>query len=598
MGRKKIQIARIDDERNRQVTFTKRKFGLMKKAYELSVLCDCEIALIIFNSANKLFQYASTDMDKVLLKYTEYNEPHESRTNSDIVEMLRKKENKGDDLCDPYDQALNKKEHKGGESPDDQDVEPGYNLLTPRTEAKYQKINEEFDRMMQMNMRQGVVLPGQVTNMPPQMPVAVPVTQQQQNNILGYGGASNVPVSVPINNMVTGAGLLQPPQQIPARNVSPGVQPQRPPSNGVPGEWDGTLNPMWCEVARQRSPQPHMNSVSPNPQQQQQHRRSPGVQDGRFLSPPPGAMLGADLTGTSAGAGTAGDCEIIGTPNSRSSAHRMWAHPNSQHHARNGYVNQNRASPGVMVSSAAQSKQPSPSLPRSGGHPTLRVAIPSSRGVLPSMPQQNMRNGPISTNNQSLSTPVVSVATPSMNPGLPNYPSAMPTAYNKLVEKQGENTLMTLTCYDFALNSADLVGLGNFSSPISSWQQQHPLSAAVQAAGIPSGGPSTTPATLSQGQSLTVQTNQGPMQIKSEPVSPPQDRHTPAVNNAGGLHANNTSPVNSLCSSSSSSPFPADGEDRGDGSFHSPGGSRMRKALEDSDNPAAKRPRLNDNWGT
>ncbi|GLD73376.1 myocyte-specific enhancer factor 2C isoform X2 [Lates japonicus] len=69
-----------------QVTFTKRKFGLMKKAYELSVLCDCEIALIIFNSSNKLFQYASTDMDKVLLKYTEYNEPHESRTNSDIVE--------------------------------------------------------------------------------------------------------------------------------------------------------------------------------------------------------------------------------------------------------------------------------------------------------------------------------------------------------------------------------------------------------------------------------------------------------------------------------------------------------------------------------
>ena len=70
MGRKKISIQRISDERNRQVTFTKRKFGLMKKAYELSVLCDCEIAVIIFNTHNKLFQYASTDMDKVLLKYT------------------------------------------------------------------------------------------------------------------------------------------------------------------------------------------------------------------------------------------------------------------------------------------------------------------------------------------------------------------------------------------------------------------------------------------------------------------------------------------------------------------------------------------------
>ncbi|GBP42078.1 Myocyte-specific enhancer factor 2 [Eumeta japonica] len=46
------------------VTFNKRKFGVMKKAYELSVLCDCEIALIIFSSNNKLYQYASTDMDK------------------------------------------------------------------------------------------------------------------------------------------------------------------------------------------------------------------------------------------------------------------------------------------------------------------------------------------------------------------------------------------------------------------------------------------------------------------------------------------------------------------------------------------------------
>lgn len=70
-----------------QVTFNKRKFGVMKKAYELSVLCDCEIALIIFSSSNKLYQYASTDMDKVLLKYTEYNEPHESLTNKNIIEV-------------------------------------------------------------------------------------------------------------------------------------------------------------------------------------------------------------------------------------------------------------------------------------------------------------------------------------------------------------------------------------------------------------------------------------------------------------------------------------------------------------------------------
>uniref|UniRef100_A0A8C5DXN7 Myocyte-specific enhancer factor 2C-like n=1 Tax=Gouania willdenowi TaxID=441366 RepID=A0A8C5DXN7_GOUWI len=115
MGRKKIQIARIMDERNRHVTFTKRKFGLMKKAYELSVLCDCEIALIIFNSTNKLFQYASTDMDKVLLKYTEYNEPHESRTNADIVDTLRKKGLNG---CDSPDIEA---DDSAGQSPESED---------------------------------------------------------------------------------------------------------------------------------------------------------------------------------------------------------------------------------------------------------------------------------------------------------------------------------------------------------------------------------------------------------------------------------------------------------------------------------------------
>ncbi|CAF3210757.1 unnamed protein product [Rotaria socialis] len=91
MGRKKINITRIIDERTRQVTFTKRKFGLMKKAYELSVLCGCEIALMIFNSNDRLFQYASSDMDKVLLKYADYNEPHESCTNVDIIDILNKK---------------------------------------------------------------------------------------------------------------------------------------------------------------------------------------------------------------------------------------------------------------------------------------------------------------------------------------------------------------------------------------------------------------------------------------------------------------------------------------------------------------------------
>ncbi len=50
MGRKKIVIKKILDERSRHATFAKRKNGLIKKAMELSVLCGCEIALVMFNS--------------------------------------------------------------------------------------------------------------------------------------------------------------------------------------------------------------------------------------------------------------------------------------------------------------------------------------------------------------------------------------------------------------------------------------------------------------------------------------------------------------------------------------------------------------------
>lgn len=87
----------------------------MKKAYELSVLCDCDIALIIFNSAGKLFQYASQNMDSVLLRYTDYQDTHESRTNQDIVDTLNKKESKNnegnldsdDDAFSPEEDTLN-----------------------------------------------------------------------------------------------------------------------------------------------------------------------------------------------------------------------------------------------------------------------------------------------------------------------------------------------------------------------------------------------------------------------------------------------------------------------------------------------------------
>ncbi|RRT49727.1 hypothetical protein B296_00052190 [Ensete ventricosum] len=62
MGRRgKVELKRIENKVNRQVTFEKRRNGLLKKAYELSVLCDVDVALIIFSSrGRRLFEFCSS----------------------------------------------------------------------------------------------------------------------------------------------------------------------------------------------------------------------------------------------------------------------------------------------------------------------------------------------------------------------------------------------------------------------------------------------------------------------------------------------------------------------------------------------------------
>uniref|UniRef100_A0A0P6K0X9 Putative mads box transcription factor n=1 Tax=Aedes aegypti TaxID=7159 RepID=A0A0P6K0X9_AEDAE len=218
MGRKKIQISRITDERNRQVTFNKRKFGVMKKAYELSVLCDCEIALIIFSSTNKLYQYASTDMDKVLLKYTEYNEPHESLTNKNIIE----KENKN-----------------GTMSPDSPEPEDSY-TLTPRTEAKYNKIDEDFQIMMQRNQQLSASGRVNMAGNSYSLPVSVPVigtyndsSMMQSSPQMAHNSISPRPSSSETDSVYPSGGILEMSNGYPHSASPLGGSPSPGPSPGI-----------------------------------------------------------------------------------------------------------------------------------------------------------------------------------------------------------------------------------------------------------------------------------------------------------------------------------------------------------------------------
>jgi hypothetical protein len=60
MTRKKIPIKKIDNTTARQVSFSKRRRGLFKKACELSILCDAEIALMVFSATGKFFEYSNS----------------------------------------------------------------------------------------------------------------------------------------------------------------------------------------------------------------------------------------------------------------------------------------------------------------------------------------------------------------------------------------------------------------------------------------------------------------------------------------------------------------------------------------------------------
>uniref|UniRef100_A0A7N0U2R0 Uncharacterized protein n=1 Tax=Kalanchoe fedtschenkoi TaxID=63787 RepID=A0A7N0U2R0_KALFE len=83
LGRGKIEIKRIENTTNRQVTFCKRRNGLLKKAYELSVLCEAEVALIVFSSRGRLYEYSNNNSVKSTIE--RYKKAHSDSPNTASV---------------------------------------------------------------------------------------------------------------------------------------------------------------------------------------------------------------------------------------------------------------------------------------------------------------------------------------------------------------------------------------------------------------------------------------------------------------------------------------------------------------------------------
>lgn len=74
MGRRKIAIEPLTDDRNRTVTFTKRKAGLFKKAHELAILCEIDISVIIIGRNHKVYEYSSNDPNEIIDRFKAYRD--------------------------------------------------------------------------------------------------------------------------------------------------------------------------------------------------------------------------------------------------------------------------------------------------------------------------------------------------------------------------------------------------------------------------------------------------------------------------------------------------------------------------------------------
>ncbi|KAF6133949.1 hypothetical protein GIB67_040713 [Kingdonia uniflora] len=89
MVRGKTQMRKIENESSRQVTFSKRRNGLLKKAYELSVLCDAEVGVIVFSNTGRLYEFSSTSMQNTVRRYHQYTKDVEVRPQLQNMQHLK-----------------------------------------------------------------------------------------------------------------------------------------------------------------------------------------------------------------------------------------------------------------------------------------------------------------------------------------------------------------------------------------------------------------------------------------------------------------------------------------------------------------------------
>ncbi|CAK8578364.1 unnamed protein product [Lathyrus sativus] len=123
MGRRKIEIEMVKDPNTRQVTFSKRRTGLFKKANELSILCGAEVAIVVFSPGNKPYSFGHPGVDVVAANYLQQenrssdsqgsssNAPNMENLNQELAEVLAQIQ-EAEKEAEIHDQILKKNDVK------------------------------------------------------------------------------------------------------------------------------------------------------------------------------------------------------------------------------------------------------------------------------------------------------------------------------------------------------------------------------------------------------------------------------------------------------------------------------------------------------
>ena len=129
MGRRKIEIEPLTDDRNRTVTFVKRKAGLFKKAYELAVLCQVDLAVIVVGNNNKVYEFSTVDTNEILEAYENTintrKQLHESKSPENYSDY-RKKRNLHEPLTNKSGTIVGTNAHLNDDDHNDADDDSEY----------------------------------------------------------------------------------------------------------------------------------------------------------------------------------------------------------------------------------------------------------------------------------------------------------------------------------------------------------------------------------------------------------------------------------------------------------------------------------------